>query len=309
VGERLTVGPVAEASPPRVCAAGELTAVLVGSSSARQSIAFHADRKWHRPVEVPSTPVGSAAERGSPDPTARDREASGEAEGAEPVAREGEANEIVRDEKEIERETKRRVQALRDSADFGMIAMLSQGDGGDAPTVPWGRDDALGGRRPIFGDLAPARGDVPGEPAAALASARPHLPRQSFTCSADHATLTWRDASERIHQVRCTPDECERRSVTLALRPRSWWHATSIGGRTLILWRGAKGELRMRFDEIEKLPEARDVIVMDSAEYGGPEAVDLEVFTSDGGAVFWFRGLGFHALAIDAQGRHHAIGG
>lgn len=36
--------------------------------------------------------------------------------------------------------------ALRDSAEFGMIGLLSSGAGGDpnAPTAPWGRDDSLG---------------------------------------------------------------------------------------------------------------------------------------------------------------------
>ncbi len=39
-----------------------------------------------------------------------------------------------------------RQQALREAADFGMIGLLSSGAGGDAdaPTAPWGRDDALG---------------------------------------------------------------------------------------------------------------------------------------------------------------------
>jgi Ca-activated chloride channel family protein len=39
-----------------------------------------------------------------------------------------------------------RQQALRDSAEFGMIGLLNSGAGGDpnAPTAPWGRDDSLG---------------------------------------------------------------------------------------------------------------------------------------------------------------------
>jgi len=39
-----------------------------------------------------------------------------------------------------------RQQALRDSAEFGMIGLLNSGSGGDpnAPTAPWGRDDSLG---------------------------------------------------------------------------------------------------------------------------------------------------------------------
>jgi hypothetical protein len=297
VGERIIVGPLAEASPPRLCAAGELTAVLVGPASGRQSIAFHAGGTWHRPLEVPSATSQpaepSATREAEPQPPDQLR-------ASEPKKR--------------DRTAEARPRALRDVAEFGMIGILNSGAGGDpdAPTAPWGRDDARD-HRPIFGDrptAAPAKDEAAGRPTATLASARPHLPRQSLICGEGHATLTWRDEiADRIHQVRCTPERCQHRSVALALKPRSWWHATSIGDRTLILWRGAKGELRMRFDAIEKLPAARDVMVMDSAEYGGPEAVDLEAFTSDRGAVFWFRGLGFHALAIDAEGHHRAIGG
>ncbi len=39
-----------------------------------------------------------------------------------------------------------RLEALRDAASFGMIALINTGAGGDpdAPTAPWGREDALG---------------------------------------------------------------------------------------------------------------------------------------------------------------------
>ena len=43
-----------------------------------------------------------------------------------------------------------RAQALRDSAEFGMIGLLNSGAGGDpdAPIAPWGRDDSLGNDAP-----------------------------------------------------------------------------------------------------------------------------------------------------------------
>jgi hypothetical protein len=51
-----------------------------------------------------------------------------------------------------------RQQALRDSAEFGMVGLLNAGAGGDpnAPTAPWGRDDSLGS------DPLSARGSLTG---------------------------------------------------------------------------------------------------------------------------------------------------
>ncbi len=52
-----------------------------------------------------------------------------------------------------------RQQALRDAAELGMIGLLNAGAGGDpdAPTAPWGRDDAIGD------DLMSARGNKWGD--------------------------------------------------------------------------------------------------------------------------------------------------
>jgi hypothetical protein len=51
-----------------------------------------------------------------------------------------------------------RAQAMRESAEFGMVGLLNSGAGGDpnAPSAPWGRDDALGN------DPLSARGNMMG---------------------------------------------------------------------------------------------------------------------------------------------------
>ena len=52
-----------------------------------------------------------------------------------------------------------RQSALRENVDFGVIALINAGAGGDpnAPTAPWGRDDSLGN------DPMSARGNMWGD--------------------------------------------------------------------------------------------------------------------------------------------------
>ena len=82
-----------------------------------------------------------------------------------------------------------------------------------------------------------------------------------------------------------------------------WWLATTLGDTVLVVWRARGGELRMRRALPSELPAAKDVLIMDSADHGGPKTVDLEAFVGNGAVAFLFRDVGYQGLRIDRDGK------
>ena len=86
---------------------------------------------------------------------------------------------------------------------------------------------------------------------------------------------------------------------------KTWWAASTVsapegGTPVLLVWRDDNGLLRRRTAPLAELDSAADVVLMDTAEHGGPTTLDLEATFGRTAAVFLFRGKGFHALRMTA---------
>lgn len=137
---------------------------------------------------------------------------------------------------------------------------------------------------------------------------------ETFVCTKDAAALTWRverradQGGPVVNHLRCTPAGCTREEITPKnLTAQTFWVATDLGGKVLLVWRGRMGELRMRLAVPAELAEARDVIVMDSPDRGGPDTGDLGVAVHGDTAFLFFRGNGRNALRIRADGTFDAV--
>ena len=283
LGAKQSVAAVpASRGPSAVCHSGTSVVALFGAAARPQALVFYDGRSWSHSVAVVAAlaPVGSGRARESAPPV------SDQAWRTQPDA-----------------SAQRRHQ---EASEFGIIGLLgSATPAPDDSASPWGkvpsRTSGLWGKpkdRPTTGRKAWPLGRRP---------SRPRLPpRHSFSCSDGAATVTWRSprpGSDSIHQLHCTPSGCRRKEVTIeGLDVKVWWLATALGARTLLVWRARGGELRMRLAPLADLPRAEDVLLMDSAEHGGPATADLEAFVGSSAVVFLFRDVGYQGLRINGDG-------
>jgi hypothetical protein len=168
----------------------------------------------------------------------------------------------------------------------------------DEEPSPWGRPKDV--RPEMWSD----------EPIAELPR-RARLARHAFNCGGGAATLTWRTPlgqQQLVSRLRCTADGCEEATATLdGLSVKEWWMAATLGGATLLVWRDEAGLLRTRHAPIGELAAAKDALVMDSVEHGGPATADLEAVIGADAVIFVFRSQGFHALRFSADGSYRPL--
>lgn len=161
--------------------------------------------------------------------------------------------------------------------------------------------------------------------------------RFGLTCRGDSATLSWtlgdreiesaREGSDgdddtrpvtgryAVHRLRCTPHGCKHDKVLVPLErfaKDSRYVAGDLGDSTVILWRSAIGDVRMRVAPLEHLPFAPDTPLFDDLEHDGFDW-DLErdpIFgRADSVLVLISRQVGTSALSstygvrVDARGR------
>ncbi|MBW2459034.1 MAG: hypothetical protein JRI68_31330 [Deltaproteobacteria bacterium] len=269
--------------PPKVCRAGSSAVALFGAPGNPRALVFYDGKAWSEVVPVgaalrPTTPAaaGSARSSAAPAPSAS---------------------------------IKAPPRPPHDAAEFGIIGLIgSASPAADRSASPWGK---VPDKKSALFDKPKDRG--PSHQARQLRRrrARPGVPTHAFTCTADAATITWRmprPGSDEIHQLRCTPQGCKRDVATIeGLSVKVWWLAAALGERTLVVWRARGGELRMRLAPLGELPAAKDVLIMDSADHGGPKSLELEAFVGTAAVVFLFRDVGYQGLRIDAEGRFSSL--
>jgi hypothetical protein len=70
----------------------------------------------------------------------------------------------------------------------------------------------------------------------------------------------------------------------------------------LLLYRSSLGETRLRLAPLADLPTAKDSIVFDVGDYGGPSTGDLSVLAGDSAVLLLFRGEQPVALRVGSDG-------
>lgn len=132
-------------------------------------------------------------------------------------------------------------------------------------------------------------------------------------CTATGASLAWAaqagDALE-VSRMDCTADACKTQSAKLEGVHTNWaWAAAPVGDKTIVAWRGAAGETRLRAAALAALPEAKDTIVFDSSDYGGPETPDGDFIAGPDAVLLLFKGDNPVALRLGSDSSARVLGG
>lgn len=127
-----------------------------------------------------------------------------------------------------------------------------------------------------------------------------------LVCSASGATMAWAEPAEsgiQVGQLTCNKDGCKTADAKIAnITSRWWWSVGPVGDKVLVMWRADLGEARMRLAPLGQLDQAKDVVLFDDPDHGGPKAGEaVSVFTPEA-ALLLFKQEPPVALAITSDG-------
>jgi hypothetical protein len=128
-----------------------------------------------------------------------------------------------------------------------------------------------------------------------------------LVCTKTGASIAWiRPTADSVEVGRldCTPDGCKTQTEALRGVESKWWGGVApLGDKVMLLWRSALGETRARVGSLSALASAPDVLLFDSADFGGPVAGEPLQISTDTAALFVFISPRPVALRIGADGR------
>jgi hypothetical protein len=127
-----------------------------------------------------------------------------------------------------------------------------------------------------------------------------------LVCTADGASLVLAQNVEggvQVSQLNCTADGCKTAEAKLPnIESRWWWTVGPMGDKVLLIWRAALGEARMRLAPIAQLEQAKEVVLFDDQDHGGPKAGEALPVYSDNAALLVFKDEPPVALTVQADG-------
>lgn len=134
----------------------------------------------------------------------------------------------------------------------------------------------------------------------------------ALTCTANGASLAWMKAekgSAVVGRIDCKADGCKSSDVTIpGLDSTYLWSVGTLGDKVYVLYRGVHGETRVRVAPLSDLPTAKDSIVFDVNDFGGPSTGELSVLATDTAALLLFRGERGENPAALRLGNDGAVG-
>lgn len=127
-----------------------------------------------------------------------------------------------------------------------------------------------------------------------------------LVCTKAGASLAYAqtvDGGVQIGRVDCTSAGCKASDVKLpGVESKWWWAVGPLGDKTLVMWRSSLGETRARIAPLASLPSAKDLIVFDAPDFGGPSAGEVSPVYSDDAALLLFRDEKPVAVQVSADG-------
>jgi hypothetical protein len=128
-----------------------------------------------------------------------------------------------------------------------------------------------------------------------------------LVCGKGGASLAYAQAVEggvQVGRLDCTAQGCKTEEVKLpGVESKWWWAVGPLGDKTLVMWRSTLGETRLRIAPLAALPSAKDSIVFDAPDFGGPNAAEVTPLFADDAALLIFRDEKPVAVAVGAEGR------
>jgi hypothetical protein len=127
-----------------------------------------------------------------------------------------------------------------------------------------------------------------------------------LVCNGSGASITWLKGdktSATVGRIDCKADGCKSSEVSLPAFDNSYlWAVAPLGDKVMVLYRSSLGETRLRLASLADLPNAKDSVVFDTGDYGGPSTGDLGVLASDSAVLLLFRGDQPVALRVGSDG-------
>jgi hypothetical protein len=115
-----------------------------------------------------------------------------------------------------------------------------------------------------------------------------------LACTANGASVAWMKSdkgSAQVGRIDCNAEGCKSSDVTIpGLDSTYLWAVGTLGDKVFVLYRSTLGDTRVRVAPLAELPNAKDSIVFDVGDFGGPTTGELIVQTSDTAALLIFRG-------------------
>jgi hypothetical protein len=127
-----------------------------------------------------------------------------------------------------------------------------------------------------------------------------------LVCTGSGASITWLKSdkmSASVGRIDCKADGCKSSDVSLPGFDNAYlWAVAPLGDKVMVLYRSSLGETRLRLAPLADLPSAKDSVVFDVGDYGGPSTGDLGVLASDAAVLLLFRGDQPVALRVGSDG-------
>jgi hypothetical protein len=127
-----------------------------------------------------------------------------------------------------------------------------------------------------------------------------------LVCNANGGSIAWFKGDKTnatVGRIDCKADGCKSSDVALPGFDSSYlWAVAPLGEKVFVLYRSPLGDTRLRLATLAELPNAKDSIVFDAGDYGGPTTGELTVLSTDAAALLLFRGEKPVALRLGNDG-------
>lgn len=127
-----------------------------------------------------------------------------------------------------------------------------------------------------------------------------------LVCNASGGSIAWfkgDKTSSTVGRVDCKADGCKSSEIALPGFDNAYlWAVAPLGDKVFVLYRSSLGDTRVRVAALADLPNAKDSIVFDAGDYGGPTTGELTVLSTDAAALLLFRGEQPVALRLAPDG-------
>ncbi len=127
-----------------------------------------------------------------------------------------------------------------------------------------------------------------------------------LVCTNSGASLVWAvnlEGAVQVAQLNCSADGCKTAEAKVSgIESRWWWSAGPVGDKVLLVWRAALGEARLRIAPIAQLEQAKEQVLFDDQDHGGPKAGEAQPVYSKEAALLLFKEESPVALTVSADG-------
>lgn len=138
------------------------------------------------------------------------------------------------------------------------------------------------------------------------------LVESELHCTKDGASISWvtkTDDGIEVGRLDCSSDTCKSSQVRVpGIESKWWWLVSPVGDSVMLVWRSSLGETRARVAKLADLPSAKDSLLFDTSDYGGPSNTDARSVVTSDAALLVFTDERPVALRVGLDGSAKVLG-